>query len=99
MAEMIGIEVAFATPERQELEALVVEAGATVADAIARSSVCSRFPGVDFAQLEVGVWGCIAGRTTVLRDGDRVEFYRPLARDPREARRELAQIQRLGSSS
>ncbi|MDJ0906769.1 MAG: RnfH family protein [Woeseiaceae bacterium] len=35
----------------------------------------------------------------MLADGDRVELYRPLERDPMEARRELARAQRLGSSS
>jgi putative ubiquitin-RnfH superfamily antitoxin RatB of RatAB toxin-antitoxin module len=99
MAETIRVEVAFATPQRQELVALDLRAGATVAEAIDESGLRSLFGEVDFEQLQAGIWGRVAERAAVLNDGDRVELYRPLARDPRDARRELARVQRLGSSS
>ena len=100
MAEStIRVEVVFATPARQELKALELPSGATVADAIEGSGLQALFDEIDFDQLEVGIWGRVTERSTPLREGDRVELYRPLARDPREARRELAKAQRLGSSS
>ena len=86
------VEVVFALPDRQVLEALEVENGATVAEAIARSGIERRFPEADLSELQVGVWGRAVDRSRVLREGDRVEIYRPLEMDPREARRLKAGI-------
>ena len=86
------VEVVFALPDRQVLEALEVENGATVAEAIARSGIARRFPETDLSELQVGVWGRTVDRSRVLREGDRVEIYRPLEMDPREARRLKAGI-------
>lgn len=99
MPDRIRVEVVFATAERQELVALELREGATVADAIDESGLRTLFSQVDFDTLEAGIWGRVVEPTTVLGEGDRVELYRPLARDPRDARRELARVQRLGSSS
>lgn len=99
MPEALNVEVAFATPERQELVALELERGTTVADAIRESGLQAMFRQVDFSELQAGIWGRVVERATALSDGDRVELYRPLTRDPRDARRELARVQRLGSSS
>nr|MDJ0906807.1 RnfH family protein [Woeseiaceae bacterium] len=98
MADNVHVEVAFAAPDRQELVALELEQGATVADAILESGLQALFGQVDFGALQAGIWGRVVDRETVLADGDRVELYRPLERDPMEARRELARAQRLGSS-
>lgn len=81
------VEVAFALPERQYLEAVSVADSATVADAIRLCGVEERFPDVRFDELQVGIWGRPVERTHALREGDRVEIYRPLEIDPREARR------------
>jgi hypothetical protein len=96
---MIRVEVVFATPERQILKTLELPQGATVAEAVARSGLQALFGDVDLDQLDVGIWGRVTERSRVLQADDRVELYRPLARDPRDARRELARVQRLGSSS
>lgn len=90
MADEISVELAFASPDLQSLEKMVLSAGATVADAIRRSGIQSRFPGYDLDTLDAGIWGRIVPREHVLRDGDRVELYRPLSVDPRDARRQLA---------
>lgn len=58
-------------------------AGAQVVDAL-RSAGCE-VEGIDST---VGIWGKAAPFTQLLRDGDRVEFYRPLRVDPKVARRE-----------
>ena len=99
MAERITVEVVFALPERQKLVTVELEQGASVADALEASGLYDAFKEVDFAAMQVGIWGRLVGREDLLADGDRVEVYRPLERDPREARRELASAQRLGSSS
>ena len=81
------VEVAFALPERQLLKCVELPEGGTVADAIERSDIADAFPGVDLDGLQAGIWGSPAERNRLLREGDRVELYRPLAMDPREARR------------
>ena len=81
------VEVVFALPDRQWLETVSAEDGASVADALRLSGIEERFPDVSFDELQVGIWGKPVERTQALRDGDRVEVYRPLEMDPREARR------------
>ncbi|MFQ5547348.1 MAG: RnfH family protein [Woeseia sp.] len=88
------IEVVFALPQRQELILLTVDDGTTVAAAIAQSGVAEKFPDVDISSCQAGIWGNPVGREHLLQEGDRVELYRPLSMDPREARRKLAAIGR-----
>lgn len=61
--------------------------GATVAEALSCSGMLQRHPEIDLATPRVGVWGSLRALDDVLRDRDRVEVYRPLAVDPKEARR------------
>ena len=81
------VEVAFALPDRQLLETVSVPDDAVVADALRLSSIEERFPEVSLDELQAGIWGKPVERAHALRDGDRVEVYRPLEMDPREARR------------
>ena len=87
----LQIEVVFADTREQRLLSLSVANGTTVAEAIEQSGIQQHFPAVDLSALDVGVWGQPVERSRVLRDGDRVEIYRPLLMDPREARRKLAE--------
>ncbi len=64
-----------------------VAAGATLMEAIRASNVLQRHPGLDLAQARLGIWGRVQSPETVLRERDRVEIYRPLQVDPKEARR------------
>jgi uncharacterized protein len=89
MAETITVEVAYAEPQRQFLRRVDLDEGATVADAIAASGIEREF-GIDASALTTGIWSKPAARDTLLRDGDRVELYRPLAADPKDARRKRA---------
>lgn len=91
MVEQLQVEVVFALVERQVLLPLTVDRGATIADVIAASGLAENFPDESLHDLETGIWGHPAARDRRVEDGDRVEIYRPLQRDPREARRELAQ--------
>ena len=84
----IGVEVVWCPgPGRAETVALRLAAGATLADALRASGILERH-GLDLATLRVGVWAKVREPGTVLRDRDRVEIYRPLTVDPKEARRQ-----------
>ena len=89
---MIRVLVAMALPGRQEVVELAMPECSTVGDAIAAAKLGERFPGIDAAALEVGVWSRVASHATVLREGDRVELYRALKADPKDARRARARL-------
>ncbi|GAA0704555.1 RnfH family protein [Dokdonella soli] len=91
----ITVEVAYAEPGRQFLRRLDLDAGATVAEAIAASGIEREF-SLDQATLAIGIWSKPVPRDTRLRDGDRVELYRPLKADPKDSRRRRASRQRAG---
>lgn len=86
----IDVEVVYALPERQELVTVTLPAGAAISDAIAASGLAERVQGVELGRQPVGIWGRRVTANHRLADGDRVEIYRPLRMDPREARRTLA---------
>ncbi len=88
-AEKIRISVAWAGPGWQGEIALGLPAGATIDDAIAASAsaIAAHVPAAELATAASGVWGKQKPRNHVLRDGDRVELYRPLQADPKDARR------------
>lgn len=86
------VEVVFALPDVQQCIALELPEGATVADAIAASGVDARVVDDD----HVGVWNRRVTRTTVLREADRVELYRPIVADPKQARRTRAASNPIG---
>ena len=90
MAERLAVELVLATAERQVLLALDVAVGASVADVIARSDIGSQFPELPLDEMPVGIWGRPVSRDSLVGHGDRVELYRPLEIDPREARRRRA---------
>jgi uncharacterized protein len=77
----ITIEVAPLPPELPGPVAIRLDVGATVADAM--TALGLELPH----SLQVGVWGRKASPTSRLEEGDRIEFYRPLAADPKSARR------------
>jgi uncharacterized protein len=84
------VTVAWALPDEQVVVPLDLPEGATAAGAIRASGLTARFPEIDLARHGVGVFGRVVSLGQVLREGDRVEIYRPLQMDPREARRRLA---------
>ena len=86
----IRVTVAYALPDAATLIEVRLPAGSTVAQAIERSGIALRHPDVDFSSLPVGVFGSRVERTATLVDGDRIEFYRPLVADAKEARRRRA---------
>jgi len=89
-AGAIRVEVAYALPGEQVLVALELPGGATVGDAIKASGLAQRFPGIDPGRCAAGIFGQVTNPGTVLQEGDRVELYRPLVAEPKEARRRRA---------
>jgi putative ubiquitin-RnfH superfamily antitoxin RatB of RatAB toxin-antitoxin module len=87
----IRVDVAFALRERQALISLDLDRSSTVEQAIRRSGILDDFPEIDIARSQVGIFGRLASLETRVRDGDRVEIYRPLIAEPKQARRERAQ--------
>jgi putative ubiquitin-RnfH superfamily antitoxin RatB of RatAB toxin-antitoxin module len=83
----IRVEVIFALPREHALEALELDEGATAGEAIRASGLLARYPDIDLEKNGVGVFGRLVPLDALLRDGDRVEIYRPLAADPKELRR------------
>ncbi len=84
------VEVAYATPVRQEIIEVSVRPGTTVEQVIRASGVLERFPEIDLTRQHVGIFGETARLQDAVHDGDRVEIYRPLLADPKEARRKRA---------
>ncbi|MEX0943192.1 MAG: RnfH family protein [Pseudomonadales bacterium] len=83
----IKVEVVYARPEIQVLVEVVVKRNATVLDAIIKSGIPGRFPEIDVSTAKTGIFGNLVPLDTGLRHKDRVEIYRPLLVDPKEARR------------
>jgi uncharacterized protein len=91
---MPHVTVAWSPAPRQVLEwALDLPAGATVRDAVLASGWRDACPGQEPADAQLGVWGRRCPPQQVLREGDRVEVYRPLQVDPKVARRERFRTQ------
>lgn len=88
--KLLHIQVAFAYPQEQHLLAADVEAGTTVESAIRASGMLDKHPEIDLEQMRVGIFGKICALQDPVRDGDRIEIYRPLKADPKQARRERA---------
>lgn len=86
--DVIRVEVAYATPERQEILNLSVPAGTSVLEAARLSGICERFPEIDLQSASLGVFGKVVKNpgSQVLTEGQRVEIYRPLKIDPKQAR-------------
>ena len=83
------IEVVVARARDAVSKSYSVDPPATVGDVLARAMLDPAFAGVDFTAA-VGVFGRIVRADAPLRDGDRVEIYRPLREDPKSARRRRA---------
>ncbi len=86
-AALIRLEVVYATPVEQVALNVEVSAGATVRDAIERSGILQRCPGIDRTQNTVGCWNRVVALDETVSAGDRIEIYRPLLIDPKEERR------------
>ena len=87
---MLEIEIVYGLADRQVLKNMTVAEGTTVREAALQSGLEVEFPELDLQQAPLGIFGKVVKSETVLRDGDRIEVYRPLLIDPKEARRKRA---------
>jgi putative ubiquitin-RnfH superfamily antitoxin RatB of RatAB toxin-antitoxin module len=88
------VTVVYAQPGAQQVIEVDVDAGATVRQAIVASGLLAQAPELAQDELDVGVWNQRCSLDAVLRQGDRIEVYRPLRVDPKEARRIRAEVRR-----
>jgi putative ubiquitin-RnfH superfamily antitoxin RatB of RatAB toxin-antitoxin module len=88
--ERLCVTVIYAVPEEQHVVSLVLPAGCSVAEAVRRSGLLQRFPGIAGRPLQCAIFNRVVGNAEVLREGDRVEILRPLQVDPKEQRRREA---------
>lgn len=84
---MFKVEVAFATADKQTILSLEVMPHTTVATVIALSGILSCFPEINLTDNKVGIFGKVVELSTPVTPGDRIEIYKPLIIDPKQARR------------
>lgn len=94
-AATITVEVAYALADKQSLLELVVPRGTTVGQAIELSGIREEYPAMEVS--EVGIFSKKTTLQQPLREGDRVEIYRPLVADPREMRKKRARDEKPGA--
>jgi putative ubiquitin-RnfH superfamily antitoxin RatB of RatAB toxin-antitoxin module len=82
--------VVYATPERQYEWSIELVADAPVSRALELARAEARALPIPWDTCDVGIFGQLCERTAVPHDGDRIELYRALASDPKEARRARA---------
>lgn len=86
----LSVEVVYALPSGEDAVTLTLATGATAWEAVRASGVLERHPEIDPGRQKIGIYGRTVAAETRLRDGDRVEIYRPLIVDAKEARRRRA---------
>jgi uncharacterized protein len=91
------IEVAYALPHQQKILAVEVLPGTTAWQAVHHSGITQFFPDLDLTQAPLGIFGQALGtkglapaKEYLVQPGDRIEIYRPLLSDPKDARRKRA---------
>lgn len=87
---LINVEVAYALPEKQAILALQVPEGTSALEAARLSGISDKFDGIDLDNAKLGIFAKVVSPGQVLREGDRVEIYRPLIADPKEVRKARA---------
>ena len=90
MSEMLKVEVCYALPDKQEIVAVKLPAGATLQQALEASGLLAKYPEIDLKKNKFGIYAKLSKLDSALRDRDRVEIYRPLIADPKEVRKQRA---------
>ena len=89
-AELLRVEVCYASPNHIWLRQLALPPGTTIEQAIRQSAILQEVPGLVLDASRVGEHGKLKPVDSIVRDGDRIEIYRPLLADPKDARRRRA---------
>lgn len=88
--ETISVELVYIKPALQTIIKLEVPNGSTIGTAIKQSGLLERNPEIDLSVNKTGIFSKVEELDYVLSNGDRIEVYRPLQADPKEARRRRA---------
>jgi len=88
---MIKVEIVFALPDTATSLSIEVAEGTTAEQAVLQSGIEEKCPEIDLTNLALGVWNRTVKNHQVLKEGDRIEIYRPLIADPKAARRQRAE--------
>ncbi len=88
---MIHVEVVYALPQVQRVIKVIAKPDSTVEQIIRQSGILGLNPEIDLMKNKVGVYSRNIKLSATVRDGDRIEIYRPLTADPREIRRQRAE--------
>jgi uncharacterized protein len=90
IVKKIRIEVAYANISQQKIIHVELDFNSTIEQAIHASGILISFPEIDLTQQAVGIFSKKKKLTDYVREGDRIEIYRPLTIDPKEARKKRA---------
>ncbi|MGI9283555.1 MAG: RnfH family protein [Endozoicomonas sp.] len=93
----VSIEVAYAKPEDYRILTVEVKEGTSVLDAARQSGMQSFFSEIDWNSVKLGIFGkaVIRPADQSVKEGDRIEIYRPLIADPKEVRKKRAEKAKL----
>lgn len=92
--EEIQVEVVYARPERCWSVPVTLGAGATLRQAITASGILEQCPEIDLAVNRTGIFGRMRPLDAPVQAGERVEIYRGLKADPKEARRKRVAVKK-----
>ena len=81
------VEVAYALPNQQLIIPISIPPDANAEAAITASGILNKFPEIDLQVNQIGIFGKLIKLDAPLRNLDRIEIYRPLIADPKEARK------------
>ncbi|WP_413699251.1 RnfH family protein [Psychromonas sp. KJ10-10] len=87
MNEMIEIEVVYGLPHKQVLLSVSVPPNTSIKEGIILSGIIEHFPEIDPNTANVGIFSRPEKLDTIIKNGDRIEIYRPLIADPKEMRK------------
>ena len=77
----MNVSVVFARPTQQVWKTIDIADGATVADVVQKSGLLEQFPEIDLEVNKVGIFGSVAKLDKPVKEGDRIEIYRPIHPD------------------
>lgn len=92
----LNVEVVFAAKEAAEIVTLSMAIDALAIDALWASGLAARHREIDMRNPALGIFGKRVAPDTPLKDGDRIEIYRPLNTDPKALRRANVRPTRRG---
>lgn len=90
----IRIELIYALPDEQQILLIEVDENTSVEQAIKQSDILQTYPEIDLTINKIGIFSKTCKLTDKLQNGDRIEIYRPLIADPKEARKARAKKQK-----